>query len=228
MKRITVEEINSRKPERSLLTATKEVSPKRRKNGFPIRQFLYVCKCGEERVSTATEIMSGATLSCGCIKHDLVPANKKYNIPFAKLKSVYYQMIDRCYKPSNVGYRYYGARGVVVCDEWRSNPQSFFDWAAIGYKEGLQLDKDIIGTGFLYSPDTCCWITHKKNQSKTQRSHKVIYNGEEINLCTLSEISGIPDETLRHRITHLGLSPEEAVTWKKHKHTKKRKSTTNI
>lgn len=223
---LSIQQLNDKRPVKSRLTVISESFPKKRSNGYPIRQVLCRCECGEERIMAPTEIK--VQLSCGCIFNDFVPANKKYSISHPKLKGVYYAMIDRCYNTSNKGYKTYGAKGVIVCDEWKNNPQSFFDWAAIGYREGLQLDKDIIGNGLLYSPLTCCWITHKENQSKTARSHKVKYNGEEINLSKLSEISNIPDETLRHRITNLKLSPEDAVKWEKHKHTKPRNNSIKI
>lgn len=37
------------------------------------------------------------------------------------LYSVYVQMIHRCHTESCKSYRYYGARGITVCEAWRSS-----------------------------------------------------------------------------------------------------------
>jgi hypothetical protein len=57
----------------------------------------------------------------------------------------------------------------VVCDEWKHDPKAFIEWAInAGYKEGLHLDKDILSQQLginppIYSPQTCQWISAKKN-----------------------------------------------------------------
>lgn len=74
-------------------------------------------------------------------------------------------MIERCYDPYSLSYDNYGGRGVTVCDEWIEDKQEFIDWAiANGWKNELELDKDILGDGLLYSPTTCCWVTREVNQ----------------------------------------------------------------
>ena len=35
-------------------------------------------------------------------------------------------MLQRCYDPAHISYKYYGARGIQVCDEWRSSFEAFF------------------------------------------------------------------------------------------------------
>lgn len=76
------------------------------------------------------------------------------------------RMIRRCYdekeqrKPSCRAYI-----GVTVCEEWH-NFQNFAIWAEDKldkFEEGWDLDKDMFGDGWLYSPDNCTLLPSKVN-----------------------------------------------------------------
>jgi hypothetical protein len=60
-----------------------------------------------------------------------------------RLAKVYEGMVARCHKQNSSGCRYYGARGISVCEEWLADRSSFFQWAeANGYRQGLELDRE--------------------------------------------------------------------------------------
>lgn len=72
-------------------------------------------------------------------------------------------MISRCYGNSVSARRYY--KGVVVCDEWH-NWSNFHKWHIENYPDDgnlYDLDKDIIGNGKVYSPETCIYATRSDN-----------------------------------------------------------------
>lgn len=78
----------------------------------------------------------------------------------------------RCDCPATKDYKWYGARGITVCQEWRTNPAAFVSWAiANGWKIGLELDRrDNDGN---YCPENCRFITHKENCRNKSNSRKV-------------------------------------------------------
>jgi hypothetical protein len=71
-------------------------------------------------------------------------------------------MVRRCEAPGAHNYKWYGAKGVKVCPEWRSDFLAYKTWAvSAGYTEGLELDRlDSEGD---YSPGNCRFITKKAN-----------------------------------------------------------------
>ena len=103
-------------------------------------------------------------VSCGCKK-----GNNKHGLCNHPLYTVWLRMKQRCYDKSDPLYRFYGERGVTVCEEWRQNFTAFYDWAmANGWKYGLQIDKDILCDRLgispkIYSPETCHFISKKEN-----------------------------------------------------------------
>ena len=45
-------------------------------------------------------------------------------------------MLRRCYEPERKAYKYYGARGIKVCDEWLNDFMNFYNWAiSNGYSD---------------------------------------------------------------------------------------------
>lgn len=90
-------------------------------------------------------------------------------------------LLARCYNKDKDAYAYYGGKGVHVCDRWL-NFTNFCKDVWILPKEtqdyifNLELDKDIRGDGFCYSPATCCWVSKNKNQRARYNSTYVVHH----------------------------------------------------
>lgn len=71
-------------------------------------------------------------------------------------------MIKRCYDSNSKQYKNYGGRGVRICDDWHIFA-NFEKWYDENYIDGYEIDKDKLGNGLLYSPETCCFLTKNEN-----------------------------------------------------------------
>lgn len=121
------------------------------------------CECGNVRESQRADIFRGVVKSCGCYKKNRLTTHGKTNTP---LYSRWEGIRARCYNPHANGYKYYGAKGIAMCDEWKSDFMAFYDWCmANGYEK--QLDIDRIDSRGNYEPSNCRFVTKKENARKT-------------------------------------------------------------
>lgn len=77
-----------------------------------------------------------------------------------KVYSCWKDMVLRC---NSDKYPQYSE--VSICEEWY-NFQNFAEWyesAIIYVEDTVDLDKDLLGNGTLYSPETCCLLPHSVN-----------------------------------------------------------------
>ena len=119
----------------------------------------------------------------------------------------------RCYKPENDNYKFYGARGVTMCDEWKDDAGAFVAWClANGWMPGLQVDRFPDKDG-PYCPSNCRIVTPKENCRNTRRNRLVAAFGETkcIVEWTEDDRCSVNQSTLCGRLRN-GMAPEEAIT----------------
>lgn len=121
----------------------------------------------------------------------------------------YHSMMDRCYRKTSANYKFYGGRGISVCDEWQ-NAKMFGEWAENnGYIPGLSLDR--IDPDKDYSPDNCRWVTAYEQANNRRNTLFLTANGETHTISEWSRITGIKRSTINNRIFR-GWTHERALT----------------
>lgn len=124
-------------------------------------------------------------------------------------------MKSRCYNENVDNYKYYGGKGVKMCDEWRDSFEAFEKWAyENGYDETAGAQKctiDRIDVLKDYEPSNCRWVNHVV-QCNNQTSNVILeLNGESHTMAEWARILGVKYTTLRGRI-YRGMPPECALT----------------
>lgn len=127
--------------------------------------------------------------------------------PIIKMHSVFKGMKLRVYSCNHRTYKYYGGRGIKICDEWLQDEKAFIKWGIEnGYEKGLQIDRiDVNGD---YKPSNCRWVTSSHNQiNKRPLNNKTGFTGVTFNYTSQRFTTRIRVEGKR---IHLG-SYETAV-----------------
>jgi hypothetical protein len=75
-------------------------------------------------------------------------------------------MLSRCDDPSQDSYKYYGGRGITICERWRVFENFLAD---LGVRpEGMTLDRYPNRDGN-YEPGNCRWATHREQRINQDR-----------------------------------------------------------
>ena len=147
------------------------------------------CDCGNICYVAGIRLRNKETKSCGCLKHGKSTT---------KIYKVYSHMKARCYNKNNKDYKYYGGRGITICDEWLNDFMSFYDWAyENGYDDNLTIDRiDVNGN---YEPNNCRWIDMKQQCNNRRSCVYLAYNGKTQSLMEWARELNVNYDMLRQR-----------------------------
>jgi hypothetical protein len=207
----SIDEINKLKPLYSKLRALEYTDKHVSKSG--VTKSMVKCKCECLNICTVvvSDFIRGNPYSCGCVKRGKEKIYKYGGSLNKRLHQVWADMIGRTTNINHASYLHYGAKGCIVCNEWKEY-DCFAEWALNnGYDNNKQIDKDILGNGKLYSPENCCFVDRVENMNNRSTTVKYNYNGRLLTLSQIAKISGIKYTTLKGRLYTQKKTNEEAI-----------------
>lgn len=148
-------------------------------NGTPLFKITFVgsgystrASSGHIRAGEVKDYLFPSVFNVGCLGYAWGYAKREES------KRLYYtwrNMLRRCYDKTYSAYKWYGAKGIKVCDRWKRLDYFIedvvklkgFDYNKFENNE-IELDKDILSNVEIkvYSPETCCFVSHKENNAE--------------------------------------------------------------
>lgn len=172
--------------------------------------WLCKCDCGKTIVTIGNLLKSGKSKSCGCKKIETCgDTHRVHGKSNTRLYIAWQHMKQRCCNTQNDRYKYYGGRGISICDDWMQF-EPFEQWAlSNGYEDELTIDRiDVNGD---YCPENCRWVTWETQQNNKRNNNIIEAFGEKRTLAEWSKISGVNRTTIQKRINVCGQTPEKAM-----------------
>ena len=148
-----------------------------------------------------------------CLKHNkkykkygdpLFSKNEKHGMTESSEYQTWLCMKKRCYNKKRKDYKYYGGRGITVCDRWKNSFIAFYK--DMGVKPFLKAQIDRKKNNGNYEPGNCKWSTSVENcQNRsntilnwfTVRSIRRLYTKHKYTYKQLSMIYNIKIRTLK-------------------------------
>ena len=122
------------------------------------RAWVCQCECGSEVILQTSMLMSGHTRSCGCLHREEVGnMSRSHGLSQTPEYNVWMNMKARCSNPNNDHYKYYGGRGIRVCERWRTSFEDFLH--DMGSKPAAKHSIDRMNNDGNYTKENCRWAT---------------------------------------------------------------------
>lgn len=175
------------------------------------------CSCGTFSIVAGPKLKTGHTRSCGCYQRLRAAqartihggSSRKGKHPLYRM---WYGMIERCRYKKHVGFKYYGGRGITVCERWKSFGK-FKDDMEGTWSPGLTIER--ININGNYEPNNCVWIPMSEQAKNTRSNRHITYRGKTLILSDWARKFGIHPHTISCRIKR-GWSIKRSLTEPSH------------
>jgi hypothetical protein len=119
-------------------------------------QWLCHCDCGATAIVRGHALRKGLTKSCGCLNQETrVRLKTKHGMHDTPEYHAWEAAIQRCTNDNNPAWKFYGARGISVCEEWLNSFEAFL--AHIGRRPSPDFSLDRIDNDGNYEPGNVRW-----------------------------------------------------------------------
>lgn len=140
------------------------------KNGH--MRWICRCECGVERAVVGSTMVTGRSLSCGCLQRErAMGAPVKHGMSGTPEYKAWQQALQRCENPHHRLYKHYGGRGITVCASWRESFTAFYEH--IGPRPSPDHSLDRVDNDSGYRPGNVRWATTlEQNRNRQKRQPK--------------------------------------------------------
>lgn len=133
------------------------------RNGMPY--WSCTCDCGTVRDVSRTTLLDkrNAIKSCGCWRSERIASkNTTHGLYGTPTYESWQSMLTRCENPNHREFKYWGGRGILICERWHSFEIFLADMGE--RPDGCTIDRYPNNDGN-YEPGNCRWATPKEQAS---------------------------------------------------------------
>lgn len=137
-------------------------------------RFVCICDCGKEHVAGGQELKRNKVQSCGCLRVEegsragLLSRVHGHGETPTPTYSTWRHMKSRCTNPDDESYRWYGLKGVSVCERWLNFPDFLKDMGT--RPKDMTLDR--INPFGNYELANCRWADAETQSQNKRRNFK--------------------------------------------------------
>ena len=178
------------------------------------------CDCGKEKTLREYDFRKQITKSCGCLAKEVAKEQcsknfKTHNLRSEHIYSVWNRIKSRCYYEKDVRYNSYGARGIIMQDNWKYEFLNFYKWAINnGYVVGLSIERIDVNKG--YNESNCTWIPSEYQFNNKTTNYRIYNENSSYNLRQFSVKHDFSLSSLQHFVSrkkiHLKISQKEFLS----------------
>lgn len=130
-----------------------------------------LCECGTSIVVSSGNLRNGNTKSCGCLQRDrVIEISTTHGKCYSSVYHTWVSMKQRCFDSAVHHYKYYGGRGITVCDRWLNSFENFY--ADMGDKPSPDHSIDRKNNYGNYEPSNCRWATATDQMHNRRVNHR--------------------------------------------------------
>jgi hypothetical protein len=139
-----------------------------------------LCSCGKKTIVSIGDLRSGHTQSCGCLHLENLKSGKchfKHGMEGTNFYGRWGKMLRRIRNKNCKEYKYYGGRGIKVCDKWldfKNFRDDMYESYLIHCKKFGKRNTTIERTNVNgdYCPENCKWDTWQNQKLNKTNSKK--------------------------------------------------------
>lgn len=172
------------------------------------------CDCGRVVVVLNHKLKAGHKKSCGCFQRDArILTHTKHGLCGTPEYRSWQAMLTRCTNPNTSCFKYYGGRGITVCERWLSFENFLAD---MGRKptNDHSIDRYPNNDGN-YEKSNCRWATRSQQVNNSRRwkgkTRLIPLGGIDRTIASTAQLLNMKEDTLRNRLRK-GWSVEKATS----------------
>lgn len=135
---------------------------------------------------------------------------ERHGLRYLPEYEIWLTMKQRCHNPRSQRYKYYGARGIKVCEAWRASFATFL--ADVGRRPSPELTLDREDNNKGYEPGNVRWVPQAVQKQNRRNVTRYEHEGKTLLLSEWATEKNLPLELLEARVKTGGWTIERALT----------------